>query len=178
MRLVRPETVQAGRALLAWIAGRGSAFVPGSLGELEAVDAREVREAMARAMREAIAAAGLSPTQVDVVWASANGSRALDTLEAAALGDVLGPRAAEIPVAAPKGALGECFGASGALQIAGALLTLREGLVPPTAGFVDTDCLPPLGGVCSCVQRIEARHVLVNAFDGLGNNASLVLSRA
>jgi 3-oxoacyl-[acyl-carrier-protein] synthase II len=179
VRLVRPETVQSGgRAPLAWIAGRGSAFVPGRLGEPEAVDAGEVREAMARAMREAIAAAHLSPADVDVVWASASGSRPQDALEAAALGDVFGPRAEQIPIAAAKGSLGECFGASGALQIAGALLTLREGLVPPTPGFIDTDCVPPLGGVCSCLQRIEARHVLVNAFDGLGNNASLLLSRA
>ncbi|MFQ5601007.1 MAG: beta-ketoacyl-[acyl-carrier-protein] synthase family protein [Candidatus Krumholzibacteriia bacterium] len=179
LQLLAPAAVErAGCAPHAWMTGYGESFVTGRLGEPDACDTGAARRAMVVAMRDALHAAGVRPGQVDAVWASAGGDRTLDALEAEALGEVFGERAGELPVVAVKGALGECFGASGALQVSGALLTLVEGIVPATHGFVETDCSPALGGLRSEPRRIEARHVLINGFSGSGNNASLVLSRA
>lgn len=178
LRLALPERCAAlGAAPLAWITGQGEAFAPGPLGSLAEVDARATRAAMVQAMRAALFAARLESRDIDVVWASASGSPLLDALEAEALVEVFGGRAAELPIAVVKSALGECFGASGALQALGALVTLQDGLVPPTLGFESGDADPALGGVRAAPQRVEARHVLLNAFPGRGTNRSLVLAR-
>jgi 3-oxoacyl-(acyl-carrier-protein) synthase len=166
-----------GAAPLGWMSGEGEAFVPGSLAAQPGADPDDVREAMVRSMRAALAAANLEPREVDAVWASASGARDLDQLEAQALATVFGERVAHLPIVALKGALGECFGASAALQVAGALAALRDGIVPPTVGFTHGDAHPELRGISSGAQRVELRHVLVNAFGGLGNNRSLVLTR-
>src|SRR6185295_16154064 len=77
--------------------------------------------------------AGLSPGDVDVVYASANATAGLDMTEAEALSQLFADRRAV--VTSVKGALGE-FGASGGAACAAAFLCGREGRVPPIAGLV------------------------------------------
>jgi 3-oxoacyl-(acyl-carrier-protein) synthase len=163
---------------LAWITGQAAASAPGSLRAPQALDAAAARSAMVLAMRGALQSAGLGPEQVDAVWASAGGQPVLDALAAQALAEVFGARTAVLPVVAVKGALGECYGAAGALQVAAAVRGLQEGLLPPTAGEAPPDPDLGLGGLAARPRSLAAQHVLVNAFDGLGNNRSLVLSRA
>lgn len=67
----------------------------------------------------------------DVVVAAASGAPALDAVEAEALAAALAGRS--IPITAPRGVTGH-FGAAGALAVATAVLALRHGVVPPTAG--------------------------------------------
>jgi 3-oxoacyl-[acyl-carrier-protein] synthase II len=164
------------RPPLAWITGLGAAVAPGSLRTPHAVGPEGAHRAMTEAMQAALRAAELPPAAVDAVWTSASGSPALDALEAQALHDVFGPRAATLPLVAIKAAIGECFGASGALQVAAAVRALRAGLLPPTRGAAPASALEGLHGLSAEPRPITARHVLVNAFDGLGNNRSLVLS--
>jgi act minimal PKS chain-length factor (CLF/KS beta) len=73
-------------------------------------------------MRTAMAMAGVTPEQIDVVFASANGDPEGDRLEADALQSVV-PGA---PVAAIKASLGETHSASGCLQTAACALAMRE----------------------------------------------------
>jgi 3-oxoacyl-[acyl-carrier-protein] synthase II len=174
LRLVAGER----RDALAWITGQGGASAPGSLRAPHALEPETAREAMAGAMRGALAAAGLPATAIDAVWASAGGDPALDGLEARALHDVFGSAAATLPVAAIKAAVGECFGAAGALQVAAAVRGLHAGVLPPTRGGGAGPAAAELRGLRPEPQAVAARHVLVNAFDGLGNNRCLVLSRS
>ena len=96
---------------------------------------------MARPLRAARAGdapaledAGVGPSEVDVVYASANASGALDDVEARALVEVFGD--ARPAVTSVKGALGES-GASGAAACVAALLCGGQGKVPPIAGLVE-----------------------------------------
>jgi act minimal PKS chain-length factor (CLF/KS beta) len=82
------------------------------------------------AMRGAIGDAGLSPADIDVVFADAAGVQELDRAEAGAIGAVFGPRG--LPVTAPKTMTGRLNAGGGALDLAAALLTIRDGLIPPT----------------------------------------------
>ena len=85
-------------------------------------------------MHQAIEDGGLTPADVDVVYASANATRILDATEARAIAAVFGP---EVPVVTSiKGALGES-GASGSAACAAALLCGAIGEVPPIAGLMD-----------------------------------------
>ena len=93
-------------------------------------------------------------------------------MEARALANVFGERLARLPVSAPKAALGEAMGASGALAALAGVLALKQGKAPPTAGYQRADY-----GLSLASQPVEMEgdFVLVNAVSCDGNNASLVL---
>jgi len=91
---------------------------------------------LARTMRLALEDAELKPSDVDVVYASANATAALDTAEARALTGLFG--GARTVVTSVKGALGE-FGAAGGAACAAAFLCGRAGRVPPIAGLEHPD---------------------------------------
>lgn len=101
-------------------------------------------EALFRCMQLALADAGLRADDVDVVYASANGTIDLDRCEASALRRLFGERA--VPVTSIKGAIGE-FSAAGAASLVAAILSGRQGLIAPTRGLeaVAADC--PVAGV-------------------------------
>ncbi|MGD3110231.1 ketosynthase chain-length factor [Streptomyces sp. YGL11-2] len=83
-----------------------------------------------KAIELALADAGLSPAEVDVVFADAAGVADLDRIEAEAIGAVFGPRG--VPVTAPKTMTGRLHSGGGPLDLAAALLAIGEQLVPPT----------------------------------------------
>jgi 3-oxoacyl-[acyl-carrier-protein] synthase II len=93
-------------------------------------------EGLARTMRLALEDAGLEAAAVDVVYGSANATRALDAAEAQALSTLFG--GGRTVVTSVKGALGE-FGAGGAAACTAALLCGRAGRVPPIAGLDRAD---------------------------------------
>ena len=107
-------------------------------------------EPLARTMHQAIEDGGLTPADVDVVYASANATRILDATEARAIAAVFGT---EAPVVTSiKGALGES-GASGSAACAAALLCGAIGEVPPIAGLMD-----PCPKRCHCGWPTNARQ--------------------
>jgi len=75
-------------------------------------------------------------------------------------------------VYAPKGALGEALGASGAFGVMAAGLILRRRLTPPAVGFGGDACGLRLS---STPQPVDGEYALVNAFSCDGNNAALVI---
>ena len=88
----------------------------------------------ARAMRAALADAGVESDEVDYVNAHATGTRAGDEAECNALLDVFGSRFAEgeMAVSSTKGAIGHLLGAAGAVEAAFAALSLFHAETPPT----------------------------------------------
>ncbi|MFF3436887.1 beta-ketoacyl synthase N-terminal-like domain-containing protein [Streptosporangium sp. NPDC002721] len=86
----------------------------------------------ARAMREAIARAGLGPDDVGVVFADGAGDPVRDAREVAALREVFGAR--RVPVTVPKTMTGRLCSGGAALDVAWAALSLANGVIPPTAG--------------------------------------------
>lgn len=119
-----------GARVLARVLGHGSAFDPS-----QGRDGASAARAVERAVRLALADAGLEAGEVDAVSASASGHRAADRAEAAGLAAALGGHAAAVAVSAPKGAFGECLGASGALQAAALVAALGAGELPGVPGL-------------------------------------------
>jgi minimal PKS chain-length factor (CLF/KS beta) len=83
-----------------------------------------------RAIELAIADAGIDAADVDVVFADAAAVPDLDRVEAAAITAVFG--AGAVPVTAPKSMTGRLAAGAAALDVAAALLSIRDGLIPPT----------------------------------------------
>lgn len=132
---------------------------------------------VARAMRDALATADLTPDAIDYVNAHGSSTPLNDRTETLAIRAVLGGHADEIPVSGTKGMTAHALGATGAIETAICALALTHQTVPGTANLVtpgpgcDLDYVP--GG-----PRPHAmRYLLKNSFGFGGMNASLVLGR-
>lgn len=126
----------------------------------------------AAAITQALQESGIGPDDIGCIIAGANGSLAGDAIEARALHNVFGKRLETIPVSAPKAAIGEAMGASGAFCSVAAGLALQRQEAPPTAGFTGTD----LGlRLSSRPQPFQGEYALIDAFSCDGNNAALVI---
>jgi 3-oxoacyl-[acyl-carrier-protein] synthase II len=85
-----------------------------------------------RAMASALAAADLGQERVGYVNAHGSGTEANDRSEWLAIQNLFGEKAKRLPVSSTKGHLGHAQGAAGVLEGIVTLLSLREGVVPPT----------------------------------------------
>ncbi|WP_171168726.1 ketosynthase chain-length factor [Streptomyces sp. I05A-00742] len=126
-----------------------------------------------RAVELALVDAGVAPADVDVVFADAAGTPEADRAEAEALAAVFGPGG--VPVTAPKTLTGRLNAGGAALDVATALLALRDGVVPPTAHVTR----PAWGGHIALVTgaplRAPLRHALVLARGRGGFNTALLV---
>lgn len=125
-----------------------------------------------RAIELALADAGLAPSQIDVVFADAAGIADLDRIEADAIRAVFGPRG--VPVTAPKTNTGRLYSGAASLDVASALLTIRDGLIPPTTN-VSVDDEYELDLVCGAPRSSLAEAVLVLARGYGGFNSAMVV---
>jgi 3-oxoacyl-(acyl-carrier-protein) synthase len=146
----------------------------------DAEDARDSRRNgrhLSRAMSLALERAGVGPDEVDVVFADAMGTPADDAAEVEAIRTVFGDRADSVPVTAPKTMVGRLYAGGAPLDVAAALLAMRDGVLPPTIGLDQ----PADGGTLNFVrgeeQKADVRTALVNARGFGGFNSALVLRR-
>jgi 3-oxoacyl-[acyl-carrier-protein] synthase II len=154
------------------VAGYGS--VPVDMGD-EAVAAGE---AIAEAMRRALAAAGISADEVDWVAAGAGSSPSGDRGEAMALRRLFAAEPHRLRTSAIKSMIGDVGAASGMLQVIACLLAAEHDRVPPTVNCEDED---PDCRVPSHVRGRSVAHTVrtavVNSFD-CDRAASLVVRRS
>jgi minimal PKS chain-length factor (CLF/KS beta) len=129
--------------------------------------------ALRRTVEAALADAGVTAGQVDVVFADAVGVPELDRAEAAALGEVFGTGA--VPVTAPKAASGRTYAGGGALDVATALLSIRDGVIPPTAGTREVPAEYGIDLVRDRAREANVRTALVVARGLWGFNSAVVI---
>ena len=131
-------------------------------------------ESLVRTMRAAIDDARLSPSDVDVLYAAANGT-ALDDVEAVALSELFADSRPQ--VTSVKGAVGES-GAAGAAALAAALLCGAVGEVPPIAGLHQPSDAALALNLIRERSRADGPIVLVNSFASGGSLFSVVARTA
>ncbi len=133
----------------------------------------------ARAVRLALADAGVGVDDVDLVIADAAGVASLDEAESRALGDAFAARVTDVPVAAPAGLVGRLSVGGSALAAATALLCLRDGVVPAVGNLQDPDPVHAARGLelVAHPRRADVDVVLVCARGLGGFNSAMVLRR-
>lgn len=129
-----------------------------------------------RAMRAALADAGLGPEAVGYINAHGTGTEVNDRIEAAAIRAVFGP--APPPVSATKAMHGHLIGAAGAVELLACLMALTDGVIAPTMGLRAADPALGLDVVPNAARRARVDAALSNAFAFGGTNACLALRRA
>ena len=132
----------------------------------------------ARALTAALADAGLNANDVDYVNAHGTGTPANDPTESGAIRRVFGAHADALCVSSTKSMHGHALGAAGAIELIAAIGALREGIIPPTANFIDADPECDLDYVPNVAREKSVRAVLSNSFAFGGLNAVVAISRA
>jgi 3-oxoacyl-(acyl-carrier-protein) synthase len=130
---------------------------------------------LARAISAAIARAGLTPSDIDAVFADGAGNRSWDSLEVGALRSVFGAAAGRLPVTVPKSMVGRLYSGAAPLDVAWAALALRHGVLPPTVNLDPESAGHGLRFVLEPMRPARLRHVLVVTRGVGGFNSALVL---
>jgi minimal PKS chain-length factor (CLF/KS beta) len=128
----------------------------------------------ARALRLALEDAGVGPDEVDVVFADGAGTPEADAIEAGAIKDVLGK---QVPVTVPKTMVGRLYAGGASLDAAAALLSMRDGVIPPTINLDQQASGSELNIVTGSAQKADVGVALVAARGYGGFNSALVLRR-
>jgi 3-oxoacyl-(acyl-carrier-protein) synthase len=131
----------------------------------------------ALAMQIALQDAGIRPDEVDVIFADAAGIPEWDRVEAKAIKDVFGRRASEVPVTAPKSMVGRLYAGGASLDVAAALLAMRDGVIPPTINLDEPAEGCDLDFVTGSSRKADVGTALINARGYGGFNSALVLRR-
>ncbi len=130
-----------------------------------------------RAMRLALADAGLAPAQIDHINAHASSTPLNDPTETRAIKAVFGPHATRLPISGTKSMHGHALGAAGAIEAAICMLTLARDYLPPTINLDDPDPACDLDYVPHHGRWQRVRYVMSNSFGFGGINAVLVCGR-
>jgi len=136
-------------------------------------DARGVKLAMIRSLKDA----NVAPNDVDYINAHATSTGLGDASETQAIKAVFGDYAKTLAVSSNKSMFGHALGAAGALEGICTILTIRDGIIPPTINYhtfdpdCDLDCVP------NVARKAGVNIALSNSFGFGGHNAVLVFKK-
>ncbi|MEV0718910.1 beta-ketoacyl-[acyl-carrier-protein] synthase family protein [Asanoa sp. NPDC050611] len=128
-----------------------------------------------RAIRKALANAGLDPADIVHVNCHATSTVVGDVGESAAIAEALGP---DTLLTAPKSNIGHLVGAAGAVEGIVALLSAVEGVAPRTLNLEEKDKEVTLDVVAGETRQTRPGPVLSNSFGFGGQNVSVIFAPA
>ena len=134
-------------------------------------------EGPASAMRAALRDAEARPEEVDYINAHGTGTLANDETETRAIRGVFCGHTDKLAVSSTKSMHGHALGAAGALEAFATIEALREGILPPTANFLEPDPDCNLDVVPNVARRRQIRLALSNSFAFGGLNAVLAFRK-
>jgi 3-oxoacyl-[acyl-carrier-protein] synthase II len=130
-----------------------------------------------RAMQMALNDAGISPGDVDYINAHGTSTPVNDAAETQAIKTVFGEHAAATPISSTKSMIGHSLGASGGLEAAAAIRTIRDGVIHPTINYENPDPACDLDYVPNVARKADVKTVISNSFGFGGQNACVVLRK-
>ena len=128
------------------------------------------------AVHAALADAGVDETGIDYINAHGTSTPENDKMEYLSLHSVFGDRLHGIPVSSNKSMIGHTLTAAGAVEAIFSLLTIRNGVIPPTINHDMPDPAIPLDCVPNVCRSARVTTVLSNSFGFGGQNACLVIA--
>ena len=129
------------------------------------------------AMQRALADAEMTVDDIDYINAHATGTKWNDENETKAIKEVFGERAYKIPVVGNKAAFGHSIAGSGALELIGCILSLRDQVVPPTINYKEKDPECDLDYVTEGKRNLPLKNIMSNSFAFGGSNAVLIVGK-
>lgn len=130
-----------------------------------------------RVIRCALDDAGLNPEDVDYINAHGTSTPQGDVVETRAVKGVFGDHARKLMVSSTKSMTGHLLGAAGGLEFAVIVLSLANGVVPPTINLDEPDAENDLDYVPHTARDAKIKVALTNSFGFGGTNACLAIGR-
>jgi 3-oxoacyl-[acyl-carrier-protein] synthase II len=134
-------------------------------------------EGAQRAMKLALADAGISPDQVDYINAHGTSTSYNDLNETLAIKEVFKEHAYTLSVSSTKSMTGHLLGATGAIEAIFSLLAIKEGILPPTINYETPDEQLDLDYVPNTAKRKDIQIALSNSLGFGGHNATLIFKK-
>ncbi|MGD8921665.1 MAG: beta-ketoacyl-ACP synthase II [Candidatus Zixiibacteriota bacterium] len=130
-----------------------------------------------RSMEMALHDAELKPDQLDYINTHGTATGLGDIAETKAIKAVLGDHAFKIPINSTKSMTGHLLGSAGAVESIATLLSIRDGIVHPTANLDEPDPECDLDYVSEGKREWKVDYAMSNSFGFGGHNVSLILGR-
>lgn len=134
-------------------------------------------EGAVRAMKMALAEAGVSIEEVDYINAHGTSTPANDRLETQAIKTVFGEHAKNVAVSSTKGATGHALGGAGGIEAVILALSINEGVLPPTVNYENPDSECDLYYVPNKAENKEIRVGLSNSLGFGGHNGVIAMKK-
>ena len=130
------------------------------------------------AMRNAILDAQLQPEDIEYINMHATSTLLGDRVECLAIKELFGEHANEMSFSSTKSMTGHLLGACGAIESIAVVLSLQNGILPPTINFIEKDPEIPEWDFCAnkAVHR-DIRYAINNAFGFGGHNVSILFKK-
>ncbi|MBI5553040.1 MAG: beta-ketoacyl-[acyl-carrier-protein] synthase family protein [Desulfobacterales bacterium] len=131
-------------------------------------------ETIVRAIREAIADAGLAPEDIEAINAHGTSTLKGDAVEVACLRAVFGSALGKIPISANKSQIGHTLGAAAGIEAVLGIEAMHQGLVLPTVNHRPDPAFDDIDVVPHQARRHAHEFLLSNAFGFGGTNCCIV----
>jgi 3-oxoacyl-[acyl-carrier-protein] synthase II len=134
-------------------------------------------ENQARCLKLAINNAGISANDVDYINAHGTSTVLNDVSETKAIKEALGEHSKKVPISSNKSMFGHLLGAAGAVEAIFTILTMRDGIIPPTINYDTPDSECDLDYVPNIARKAQVNIALSNSFGFGGVNATLIFRK-
>ena len=130
-----------------------------------------------RCMKMALDDAGLNPEAVDYINAHGTSTDLNDAAETLAIKAVFKEHSYQLAVSSTKSMTGHLLGGAGGVESVFSVLTIREGLIPPTINLDHPDPQCDLDYVPGQARRADVKVAMTNSFGFGGTNAVLIFKK-
>jgi 3-oxoacyl-[acyl-carrier-protein] synthase II len=137
----------------------------------------ESGEGAARAMLNALKNGGVKPEEIDYINAHGTSTQLNDAMETKAIKTAFGDYAYKVPISSTKSMTGHLIGCAGALEPAICIMTILNGIIPPTINYDNPDPECDLDYVPNTARPAEVTTALTNSFGFGGHNSVLILKK-
>lgn len=134
-------------------------------------------EGAARAMKQALAKAGVAPEQVDYINAHGTSTPYNDLFETMSAKNVFGEHAYKLAISSTKSMTGHLLGAAGGIEAIFTVKALQEGILPPTINLETPDPECDLDYVANEARKVDITYAMSNSLGFGGHNASLLFKK-
>ena len=128
---------------------------------------------------DAIKDAGMVPEDINYINAHGTSTHRNDLNESLALKRIYGEKAKNVPMSSIKSMTGHLLGAAGGVEAVATVLTIVNGIMPPTINYQDVDAEEgmDLDYVPNTARKAEVKVAMSNNFGFGGHNASIIFKK-
>jgi 3-oxoacyl-[acyl-carrier-protein] synthase II len=134
-------------------------------------------DGMVRVMQNAIKDAKINPAEVGYINAHGTSTVLNDKIESAAIEKIFETQTENLKVSSIKSMIGHLLSAAGAVEFVSTVISVHQGMIPPTINYEEPDPDCPMDYVTKGAEYMDVEVGMSNSFGFGGGNACLVVKK-